>query len=60
VRGGHELDLLGDQMPWKEEWTTDVRAHRWTYLFRPSAYGRALHAAKFKIVPAARRWLVRR
>jgi CelD/BcsL family acetyltransferase involved in cellulose biosynthesis len=54
-RGVRELDLLGDQAPWKREWTDRVRAHAWRYVFRPTLFGRALHAWKFRVVPALRR-----
>ncbi len=55
AQGVRELDFLGDDMPWKREWTSRARRHAWRYVFRPSAYGRALHAWKFRVAPAMRR-----
>jgi CelD/BcsL family acetyltransferase involved in cellulose biosynthesis len=41
-RGIRELDLLGDPMPWKADWTAELRGKSWVYLFSPSPFGRAL------------------
>lgn len=49
-RGVRELDFLGDEMPWKREWTEAVRPHVWRYVFR-GPWGRALFAWKFRLVP---------
>src|SRR5205807_6473059 len=54
-RGVRELDFLGDDMAWKREWTDLSRAHAWRYAFRPTPFGRALHAWKFRAAPLARR-----
>ena len=60
TRGLAEFDFLGPDMPWKRDWTDRVRPHTWLYLFRPTPYGRALHALKFRAWPAlkarAARW----
>jgi CelD/BcsL family acetyltransferase involved in cellulose biosynthesis len=53
-RGIRELDFLGDDMPWKRDWTDRVRAHRFDYLFAPSLRGRALAAWKLRLVPRAK------
>jgi CelD/BcsL family acetyltransferase involved in cellulose biosynthesis len=53
--GVRELDFLGDDLPWKREWTRFTRAHSWRYVFRPSAFGRALHAWKFRVAPVLKR-----
>jgi CelD/BcsL family acetyltransferase involved in cellulose biosynthesis len=50
-----ELDFLGDEMPWKREWTARARPQSWRYVFRPTAFGRALHAWKFRLAPAVAR-----
>jgi CelD/BcsL family acetyltransferase involved in cellulose biosynthesis len=52
-----ELDFLGGDAPWKREWTDTVRAHDFTYVFRPTIYGRALASWKLGCVPALR-WLL--
>jgi CelD/BcsL family acetyltransferase involved in cellulose biosynthesis len=55
ARGIRELDFLGDDMPWKRDWTDRARAHSFRYLFAPTARGRALAAWKFTLAPAAKR-----
>lgn len=55
ARGIGELDFLGDDMPWKRDWTDRARAHRFRYLFAPTARGRALCAWKFTLAPYAKR-----
>lgn len=54
-RGAHEVDLLGDDMPWKRSWAPQLRPHVFRYVFRPTPFGRALWAWKFGAVPLARR-----
>ncbi|HEX9104368.1 MAG TPA: GNAT family N-acetyltransferase, partial [Polyangia bacterium] len=55
ARGLSELDFLGDDMPWKRDWTDRARAHSFRYLFAPTPRGRALAAWKFTLAPAAKR-----
>jgi CelD/BcsL family acetyltransferase involved in cellulose biosynthesis len=55
ARGIRELDFLGDDMPWKRDWTDQTRAHSFRYLFAPTARGRALAAWKLTLAPAAKR-----
>jgi len=52
--GLRELDFLGPDMVWKRDWTESVRPHAWLYAFRRSRLGRALCAAKFRWLPAAK------
>ncbi len=52
--GLSEFDFLGPAMEWKEKWTSDVRRHSTFLIFRNSPYGRLLHAAHFRLRPAAR------
>jgi CelD/BcsL family acetyltransferase involved in cellulose biosynthesis len=59
ARGVRELDFLGDEMPWKREWTGESRAHAWRYVFSDGARGRALHAWKFGLAPRLRPLLAR-
>lgn len=55
VSGGlGELDFLGPDMVWKRDWTDQVRPHAWRYVFRKGQVGRALCAAKFRWLPAAK------
>jgi CelD/BcsL family acetyltransferase involved in cellulose biosynthesis len=54
-----ELDFLGDDMPWKREWTETLRPHSWRYVFARGARGRALGLWKFGLVPALKRVLKR-
>lgn len=58
-RGLTELDLLGDETPFKSEWADQVRVHRWLFMFRDTLKGRTLCSAKFRWVPAARRMMKR-
>ncbi len=53
-QGLREFDFLGPDMVWKRDWTDKVRRHTWLYLFNESAFGRALCAAKFRWLPAAK------
>jgi hypothetical protein len=39
---------------WKRDWTDRARRHTWLYLFKDSAFGRALCVAKFRWLPAAK------
>jgi CelD/BcsL family acetyltransferase involved in cellulose biosynthesis len=55
-RGIREFDFLGDDMPWKREWTDHTRAHRFDYIFAPTLRGRAIAAWKLRFVPSARRF----
>jgi CelD/BcsL family acetyltransferase involved in cellulose biosynthesis len=61
ARGLREFDFLGPDMVWKRDWTDRVRRHIWLYIFKDSAFGRALCAAKFRWGPMARevvtRWI---
>ncbi len=53
--GIREFDFLGDDMPWKREWTDLTRAHRFDYIFAPTLRGRALAAWKLRLVPGVKR-----
>jgi CelD/BcsL family acetyltransferase involved in cellulose biosynthesis len=55
ARGLGELDFLGDDMPWKRDWTDTVRPQRFRYLFAPTVRGRALAAWKLRIAPDLKR-----
>lgn len=59
ARGLTEFDFLGPDMVWKRDWTDRVRVHTWLFVFRNSQLGRALCAAKFKWIPAAREAVAR-
>lgn len=59
ARGLTELDFLGEDMAWKRDWTELVRVHTWLYVFRDSAIGRGLCAAKFRWLPTAREAMAR-
>jgi len=55
--GFTEVDFLGDPEPWKLEWTTKTRSHRWLFIFGKSGRARILHPVKFRVVPALKRTL---
>jgi CelD/BcsL family acetyltransferase involved in cellulose biosynthesis len=58
-RGLREFDFLGPDMVWKRDWTDKVRRHTWLSVFNGSAFARALCAAKFRWVPAAKEVVAR-
>ena len=58
-RGLTEFDFLGPDMVWKRDWTDRRRVHTWLYVFRDSAFGRGLRAAKFRWVPLAKEAVAR-
>ena len=58
THGEQSYDFLGADEPWKREWTAEVQAHSWLYLFRPGLKTWPIRYAKFQLVPALReRWL---
>jgi CelD/BcsL family acetyltransferase involved in cellulose biosynthesis len=59
ARGVRELDLLGDDLPWKRAWTDRARAHAWRYVFAPTPFGRALAAWKLRWAPSVKRLAAR-
>jgi len=54
-RGLREFDFAGVDEEWKLFWQPELLTHHTHYLFRPGLYGRALHAAKFRVSPALKR-----
>jgi CelD/BcsL family acetyltransferase involved in cellulose biosynthesis len=52
--GDRCIDFLGDDEPWKREWTAEVQAHSWLYLFRPGLKTWSLRRAKFTLAPLVR------
>ncbi|CAM3526289.1 GNAT family N-acetyltransferase [Corallococcus sp. ZKHCc1 1396] len=63
-KGLKELDLLGDDAPYKREWTREVRQHHWLFIYRDTLVGQALQRSKFRWAPVAKRmvgrWVRRR
>ncbi|MFB1482932.1 GNAT family N-acetyltransferase [Corallococcus sp. RDP092CA] len=63
-RGLSELDLLGDDAPYKREWTEHVRQHHWLFIYRDTWMGQTLQRSKFRWAPVAKRmvgrWVRRR
>ncbi|MBI2572027.1 MAG: GNAT family N-acetyltransferase [Candidatus Schekmanbacteria bacterium] len=53
-RGLSELDFLGDDEPWKREWTATTRRHEWLFLFPHGWRSRAVRQLKFHILPRLR------
>ncbi len=58
--GATRYDFLGDTAEWKLRWTRQAQPHCWLFLFSGSVKGRALHFAKFKLVPLWKRFAVAR
>ena len=46
-----EVDFLGNEEPWKLEWTNTSRPHDWLYVFSGTVRARLLHSVKFQMVP---------
>lgn len=59
ARGHTEVDLLGDDAPYKREWTEVVRPHHWLFIYRDTLVGRTLYRAKFNWAPVAKRMVGR-
>jgi len=57
ARGLTRVDLLGDDMPWKRDWTSELRAHQTFLAFGRGPVGKMLHAIEFLAVPAAKAML---
>ena len=53
--GLKELDFLGDQEPWKLEWTDTSRTQDWLFAFSGTVRARLLHCLKFQMVPELKR-----
>jgi CelD/BcsL family acetyltransferase involved in cellulose biosynthesis len=53
-RGIGEYDTVGPSAPWKLKWTSTTRSHAHCYVFRKSAYGGILHAAKCRFMAGLR------
>ncbi|WP_223636870.1 GNAT family N-acetyltransferase [Corallococcus sp. EGB] len=64
ARGLNELDLLGDDAPYKREWTEHARQHHWLFIYRDTWMGQTLQRSKFRWAPVAKRmvgrWVRRR
>jgi CelD/BcsL family acetyltransferase involved in cellulose biosynthesis len=56
-RGLKRCDFLGMDMPWKRDWSKRVNRHDWLFIYRNTAFGRALRSIKFTWIPAARHLL---
>jgi CelD/BcsL family acetyltransferase involved in cellulose biosynthesis len=57
AQGLEEFDFLGENMPWKEDWTSETRPHNVFYIFKNSPYGRLLSNIKSKGVPLIKKVL---
>jgi CelD/BcsL family acetyltransferase involved in cellulose biosynthesis len=55
ARGVRELDFLGEDMPWKRDWTEQARPQSWHLIFSRGPWGRVLFAWKSSVVPALKR-----
>jgi len=57
--GTREYDFLGETMKAKDDWAPMKRGHDWHFIYVNTAFGRALHFAKFTAAPIAKRLLRR-
>ena len=53
--GQLEFDFLGAEDDWKLQWTRNVRAHYWMYIFSDSPLPSVLYFLKFHIIPELQR-----
>lgn len=53
-RGLQRVDLLGDDMPWKRDWTSRARPHQILFAFGRGPLGHSLRALEFVAVPLAK------
>lgn len=53
-RGLQRVDLLGDEMEWKRDWTSRARQHQIFFAFGRGALGHSLRAVEFVAVPLAK------
>jgi CelD/BcsL family acetyltransferase involved in cellulose biosynthesis len=58
ARGVRELDFLGEDMPWKRDWTEEARSQSWHLVFSRGPWGRVLRAWKTGLLPTVRRLVV--
>jgi len=53
--GCREYDFLGFDMPWKMEWTTDVRVHRTVVIYGRGPLPKALYMWQQRLLPTIRK-----
>ena len=51
LRGFTEFDFLGDEMPWKMEWTDQLRPHYRVHIFNRTVAGRLAYLARYRVLP---------
>ena len=58
ARGAREFDFLGNQMPWKREWTQRCRIQHRVHIFNRTLAGQAAYRLRYGVAPLARdAWL---
>lgn len=53
--GQRVIDLLGDEVPWKHDWTNEAVGRHWLFLFRDTLRARLVYYVKFVILPVLKR-----
>jgi len=51
TRGLDRFDFLGEDDPWKLDWTSELRPHSWLFVFPDTPRSRLLHLVKFQLLP---------
>lgn len=59
-RGYSEFDFLGDEAPWKREWTDHVRLHYRAHIFSRSLAARTAYQTRYRICPFINRSILRK
>jgi CelD/BcsL family acetyltransferase involved in cellulose biosynthesis len=57
--GYKEYDFLGSDDEWKYDWTKEIRAHDWLFLFSNRMRPRLLHWLKFNLFPRVKQCISR-
>jgi CelD/BcsL family acetyltransferase involved in cellulose biosynthesis len=59
ANGYKEYDFLGSDDEWKYDWTKEIRAHEWLFLFSNRMRPRLLHWLKFSLFPRVKQCISR-
>jgi CelD/BcsL family acetyltransferase involved in cellulose biosynthesis len=54
ARRCREFDFLGNEMPWKLEWTRQLRNHHRVHIFNNTVAGRAAYVSRYKVLSGVR------
>jgi CelD/BcsL family acetyltransferase involved in cellulose biosynthesis len=58
TEGISEFDFLGNQMPWKQEWSEQCRTQHRVHIFNKTAAGLSANCLRYSVLPRARRTML--